>query len=209
MDETTREPGSSSEERESRSDARGRRQRRPHHRRRHACGGSDRKERVLHTRISEQLSDDIRRLAEDMRVPVSNLVRNVLEEVFTTVESVSGDVGDFFEEVLDEAEGVRERLHARPRSRSRRRRGSRFDPVDVEEEMSRDEDAEQSAKSPAADGTPEPDFSHVLAWQPVVLNQPTRCGACRVRLEAGANAFLATPVTGDAAEFVCPRCVAD
>ena len=30
-----------------------------------------RKERVLHTRISEELSEDIRRMAEELRVPVS------------------------------------------------------------------------------------------------------------------------------------------
>jgi hypothetical protein len=39
----------------------------------------ERKERVLHTRISQQLAEDIGRMAEDLRVPVSNLVRNVLE----------------------------------------------------------------------------------------------------------------------------------
>jgi hypothetical protein len=38
-----------------------------------------RKERVLHTRISEPLAEDIRRMAEDLRVPVSNLVRNGLQ----------------------------------------------------------------------------------------------------------------------------------
>ena len=85
-----------------------------------------RKERVLHTRVSENLVEDIRRIAEDLRVPASNLVRNVLEEVFDVVESVSDDVGDLFEELLDEAEGARERI-VRARSRSRRRASRRFD----------------------------------------------------------------------------------
>jgi hypothetical protein len=83
-----------------------------------------RKERVLHTRISDSLAEDIRRIADDLRVPTSNLVRNVLEEVFDVVESVSDDVGGLFEEVLDEAEAARERI-ASSRSRSRRRRGRR------------------------------------------------------------------------------------
>jgi len=92
---------------------------RPRHGRRRA-----RKERVLHTRISDSLAEDIRRIAEDLRVPASNLVRNVLEEVFDVVESMSDDVGGLFEEVLDEAEAARERIAgARARSRSRRRRG--------------------------------------------------------------------------------------
>jgi hypothetical protein len=84
-----------------------------------------RKERVLHTRVSERLAEDIRRTAEDLRVPVSNLVRNLLEEAFQVVEAVSDDVGDFFEEVLDEAEAARARLE---RARGRRRRPRRGAP---------------------------------------------------------------------------------
>jgi hypothetical protein len=94
----------------------GRRPRRARH------GERPRKERVLHTRVSESLADDIRRIAEDLRVPASNLVRNVLEEVFDVVESVSDDVGGLFEEMLDEAESARERI-VHSRARRRRRRG--------------------------------------------------------------------------------------
>jgi len=75
----------------------------------------ERKERVLHTRISRQLADDIGRMAEDLRVPVSNLVRNVLEEVFTVVESVTDNVGELIEDVMDEAGRVRRRAAATPR----------------------------------------------------------------------------------------------
>jgi gas vesicle protein len=93
---------------------------RTHRRGRNRAG--ERKERVLHTRISEQLSDDIRQLADDLKVPTSNLVRNVLEEVFTMVESVSEDVGSLFEEVLDEAEGARDRIRRRANRSHRRHR---------------------------------------------------------------------------------------
>jgi hypothetical protein len=40
----------------------------------------EKKERVLHTRIPAALEDQIKRLAEALRVPVSNLVRNMLED---------------------------------------------------------------------------------------------------------------------------------
>lgn len=72
---------------------------------------------MLHTRVSENLAADIRRIADDLRVPASNLVRNVLEEVFDVVESVSDDVGQLFDEVVVEADAARERLA--------RRRGTR------------------------------------------------------------------------------------
>jgi hypothetical protein len=88
-------------------------------------GHRARKERVLHTRISEQLSEDIRNFAADLRVPASNLVRNVLEEVFTVVDGVSDDVGDLFDDLIEEAEGVRERVRSQAASSQRRRhRGS-------------------------------------------------------------------------------------
>lgn len=123
---------------------------------------------MLHTRVSEQLSDDIRRFAEDLRVPASNLVRNVLEEVFTVVDSVTDDVGDLFDDLIDEAEGVRERVRKqadshqrRSRSRSRGRGRSRrrswrsafdgADEADVEVEFRRDEASEAGGK-PSAGG---------------------------------------------------------
>jgi len=192
------------------------------HRRRH--GG--RKERVLHTRISEQLSDDIRRLAEDLRVPTSNLVRNVLEEVFTMVESVSEDVGEIFEEIFDEAESVRDRIrrqsersrHSRHRRRHRstdrsRDRGESFDST-VEEELRRDEVGE-SARGPGpaqrpADPAPEPrerpEFPEVLGWQPLVLNREQICASCGVGLTRGTRAFVGLGEQGLLATTLCRAC---
>jgi len=95
-------------------------------------GGRRRKERVLHTRVSDNLAEDIRRIADDLRVPASNLVRNVLEEVFDVVESVTDDVGGLFGNVLEEADAARERL-TRSRKNSRRRRPGAW--RDVEEEL--------------------------------------------------------------------------
>ena len=78
------------------------------------------KERVLHTRISDQLDDSLRRAADEMRVPVSNLVRNVLEDVFTVVETVTENVGDLVSDIIDEADEVRERLGRRKGRRHER-----------------------------------------------------------------------------------------
>ncbi len=220
MDEKQSDSDRQTRDRETRGESgdacgsRHRRRRSHRHRSGERGGRSHRKERVLHTRISEQLSEDIRHLADDLRVPVSNLVRNVLEEVFTTVEAVSGDVGSFFDEVIDEAEAVRERMHARSHSRRRHRR---FDPVDVEDELQRDEKAERAASGGAAAEdsadafaqTFAETFAHVLAWQPVVLNQQADCASCSRSLEAGDHAFLASPSKPEAIEIACPDCIAD
>jgi hypothetical protein len=126
------------------------------HRRRHRQ--HDRKERVLHTRISEQLAEDIRQFAEDLRVPASNLVRNVLEEVFTIVDSVSGDVGDLFDDVLAEAEAVRDRVRGKAASGrrggggrtatawARERRRTREQEADLEAEFMQDEASESTSE---------------------------------------------------------------
>jgi hypothetical protein len=118
-----------------------------------------RKERVLHTRISEQLSEDIRSAAEDLRVPVSNLVRNVLEEAFGAVERVSDEVGEFLEDVLGDAEGARRdirRLRRRVRHLARRQRrrfrrgaGGRYWPGEGVDEES--DDADEAAEPVAGD----------------------------------------------------------
>lgn len=178
---------------------------------------------MLHTRISEQLADDIRRLADDLRVPASNLVRNVLEEVFTMVESVSEDVGELFDDVLDEAEEARERVRRRS-ARRRRRHGSerapeadrarRFDgwverelePEDVAREpfaaRPTDEAASRASSTPAADDP----LADVMGWQRLVLNHDRRCARCDVALPRGTEACLGLTSRGLVDTAVCRRC---
>lgn len=51
----------------------------------------ERKEKVIHTRISESLDDEIRKRATGLGVSVSNLVRNVLVNAFGLVEDIMAD----------------------------------------------------------------------------------------------------------------------
>lgn len=208
----------------------------------HSCSSSHRsrrgpqhgrKERVLHTRISEQLSEEIRNFADNLRVPASNLVRNILEEVFIVVEDVSDDIGGLFDDLLEEAEGVRERIRdqaaASPRGpvrRSGRRRRNARRPqraaepdADVEAELTRDEAAEDpsvaSADASAASkkANPERDrpnaaelFPEILGWQPLVLNRDFECGRCQRNLAAGESAFLGLGEQGLTQIALCGRC---
>jgi len=196
------------------------RMREEHRRHRHRHG---RKGRVLHTRVSDQLSEDIRRLAEDLRVPASNLVRNVLEEVFDAVENASEDVGDVFEDVLAEADAARDRIERQLRRRRRRRRGATEE--DIEDELRRDEAAEEPAGSgaTAAPGSsrqadeaaeaedveprPVPEFPDVVGWQLLVLNTPARCGVCERSLGRGERAYVGVGEGGFSSHRLCRRCV--
>jgi hypothetical protein len=156
----------------------------------------DRKERVLHTRISQQLAEDIGRMAEDLRVPVSNLVRNVLEEVFSVVETVTDNVGELIEGVMDEAGRARERARhrgfraGRHRERAHPRSFSRATGEPREPEPQRD------------------DPSDLLGWQPLILARPGACSECAAPLARGARAYVGVTAAGPGALTLCADCLA-
>lgn len=54
--------------------------------------GEPKKERVLHTRIPAVLERDLKRLAHQLRVPVSNLVRTILEDSLRVADKASSVV---------------------------------------------------------------------------------------------------------------------
>lgn len=153
-----------------------------------------RKERVLHTRISEDLAEDIRRMADELRVPVSNIVRNVLEEAFSVVETVTGNVGDLIEDVVDEAEAARDRL--RERQRQRRRRQGR--------ERSH-KGAAAAADVPGEHGSRE--FPEVLGWQPLFVERARECAECGAQVGRGDQAFVGVTASGLGATTLCEPCM--
>jgi len=176
-----------------------------------------RKERVLHTRISEQLAEDLRAAAEDLRLPVSNLVRNVLEEAFSAAEQMSEDVGELLEDVIDRAEWASERVRRR-RERRRQRRArarSRFAgaegeaPAPPAEHAPSSEEAVGEAPAPRAEPSPATGpvplhevFPQVVAWQPVVLNQAARCARSGRALRPGERAYLGLTAEGPSELFL-------
>jgi len=156
-----------------------------------------RKERVLHTRVSEPLAEDIRRMAEDLRVPVSNLVRNVLEEAFSVVEAVTDNVGDLIEDVADEAERARGRIRSRRRALRHRRHGRH----DHHERRARGPDREYAER---AEREPFPD---VVGWQPLILNQPRSCADCEEPIERSERGFAGMTTAGLSEIYLCSDCM--
>jgi hypothetical protein len=170
--------------------------------------GHRRKERILHTRVSRQLSEEIRRVAEDLRVPVSNLVRNVLEEAFHVVEQVSDDVGGIVEDVIEEAERARDRF---------RRRAWRH-----RDHWHEQEDARRAAAAPPPEETPAPPreerpseperaarmaFPGVVGWQPLVLDVARRCACDDRPLERGEDAWVGLGEQGLTRFYLCGPCM--
>jgi hypothetical protein len=74
---------------------------------------SDRKERVLHTRVPAVLERELKRFAENLRVPVSNLVRTILEDALDVADAASENVEERLKKAAQQLEHERERLKKR------------------------------------------------------------------------------------------------
>jgi hypothetical protein len=169
-----------------------------------------RKGRILHTRISEQLAKDIRAVADDLRVPVSNLV---LDEAFSAVESVSDNVGDLVEDIVDEAERAQKRMrrrrrhrHAGCRPRWSRTEGEAADLESMEPEEREDVEAE-IREAEAEPHRERPEFPDVVGWQPLLLNRDQTCADCGRELRRGTRAFVGLTAAGLSQKTLCRACV--
>lgn len=73
----------------------------------------DKKERVLHTRVPALLERELKRFAENLRVPVSNLVRTILEDAVNAADLATETV----EQRLRKAAGTIENERVRIKNR--------------------------------------------------------------------------------------------
>ncbi len=148
----------------------------------------------MHTRISDDLDEALQDAARRLRVPVSNLVRNVLEDVFDVVEAVTENVGGFVEDVVEEAQDLGRRWEGRFRERTAEARARRVHD-------------EPAPKPPTPEPTARAEFPDVAAWQPLVMNTAQDCAACGRSLRRGDNAYLAVGGARPGPTFLCETCL--
>ena len=72
-----------------------------------------RKERVLHTRVPAVLEQELKRFAENLRIPLSNLVRTILEDAVNVADAASESVEARLKSAATQLEHERERLRKR------------------------------------------------------------------------------------------------
>ena len=72
-----------------------------------------RKERVLHTRVPAVLEQELKRVANAWRVPVSNVVRALLEDALDTLDVVGAKAEDELRGVAEKLESERQRIRKR------------------------------------------------------------------------------------------------
>ena len=145
------------------------------------------KERVLHTRVPEVLDQELKRLAGNLRVPVSNVVRAILEDALDAVDTVS-------QRTESELLGFVERL---ARQRDARRRES-------EPPSSPETEAETEADGCSAEGSELLDG--VFGYQPMVLAAKTECTVCGRVFRAGQEAHRALFDDPGRRVFLGPDC---
>jgi hypothetical protein len=76
-------------------------------------GKEARKERVLHTRVPAVLERELKRFAENLRIPVSNLVRTILEDALSVADLATEGVEERLKRAAYHLEKEREKLKKR------------------------------------------------------------------------------------------------
>jgi hypothetical protein len=71
------------------------------------------KERVLHTRVPAVLERELKRFADNLRIPVSNLVRTILEDALSVADAATENVEERLKKAAHTLEKEREKLKKR------------------------------------------------------------------------------------------------
>jgi len=134
-----------------------------------------RKERVLHTRVPAVLEQELKRVANAWRVPVSNRVRALLEDALDTIDVVGAKAEGELREVAE--------LLASERHRFRRKSS---------EQLSRIPGADEAiVEVTEAVDEPAPDpLMGAVGVTPITLVHDAVCGVTGARLAAGSEAYM-------------------
>ncbi len=144
----------------------------------------ERKDRVIQTRVPQDLEDSLRDAAERERVTVSHLIRNVLEDSFRLVDGIVADSSQLVDNVARDARRLASAAKGQPRT------PPTFVPADQGGTVAR-------ALLEAVD-----------AWQEVIVNKTAQCTRCGANLARGHKALRgltsepAAPVV-----WLCTECL--
>jgi hypothetical protein len=160
---------------------------------------TDRKDRLIQTRVEEDLDETLRAAAKQQRVTVSQLIRNVLHDTFKMIDDVVVNTTNLTESVKRDA----------------RRIAASAQGFASEEEAAAAKAARLAApvaSSPVASSalvasaTAEA-LDSALAWQQVVMGRERPCARCGTPLAKGDQGFLGVLEDPTAPRpFICPGC---
>lgn len=153
------------------------------------------KERVLHTRVPEILDAELKRLAESLRVPVSNVVRAILTDAVEAADTV-GQMAE------GEIRGVADRL----RSQRDKLRNHTSDALRVGPPLPKPTESNDSRRRDA-DQPPLPPLAGVIGFQPLLIARTSACAVCGGALNAGTQAYIGITDRAGHTPIVGPECL--
>ena len=142
-------------------------------------GRDGKKERVLHTRVPAVLEQELKRVATAWRVPVSNVVRALLEDALDTLDLVG-------KRAEGELRGVVELL-ASERERLRQVSTEQLSKIPQFEE---DGDASDDMEALSDQASAADVLEGAVGVTPIVLVHDAVCGVSGRKLSAGTDAYL-------------------
>jgi hypothetical protein len=150
------------------------------------------KERVLHTRVPAVLEQELKNLAVSWRMPVSNVVRAILEDALDTVDMVGRKAEGELRGVAQRLAEERERLRAPLRARA-------------------PEEPGEAAETPAP-AAPDPTWNRAaiegaIGFTAMVLANDATCPVTGEHMRAGEQAYLVMFAEPGRHAIVSPRVV--
>lgn len=127
---------------------------------------SERKDRLIQTRVPEKLEATLKQEAHKRRTTVSQMIRNILEDTFDLVDGVVASVDAIVSDSVELAQKVGRDVRRMSESKGR---------------------ASAPCQAPFPDAGPR--LAGVHAWQAVVLNRPVACAKCGAVLPRGLEAY--------------------
>jgi hypothetical protein len=190
-----------------------------------------RKDRLIQTRVPQNLESTLKDEARKRRLSVSHLIRNVLEDTFHLVDNVVSEVDRVVADSVGMAQTLKrdaQRLAATARGQTSHREGA------AESEVPASASAPQAVASPetpphgvSSSPPPDPDsasseppadeadalrsgaLADVFGFQELVLNRTASCASCGSAIARGTHAFLGMTDQPGPRVWVCPACIAD
>lgn len=163
-----------------------------------------RKDRLIQTRVPQDLESTLKDEARKRRLSVSHLIRNVLEDTFSLVDNVVHEVDRVVTDSVEIAQTLKrdaQRLAATARC-----------PTTHRARRERSDDEPREGEEPAQADAPEPltagPLADVYGFQELVLNRPVECANCDQPIARGTKAFLGmTDRPKPPRVWVCQRCL--
>lgn len=154
--------------------------------------GNDRqrKDRLIQTRVPQNLESTLKDEARKRRLSVSHLIRNVLEDTFNLVDNVVNEVDRVVTDSVEMAQTLKRdavRLAATARGETAHRH-----PPEIRVTAVSDVPSPESQSETAEDDSLPSDhpLQHVYGFQELILNRRAECAKCDCLIERGSRAYL-------------------